>query len=117
MRSNSDESQLNLYFKAGDMVRAGANPLTINQLRLLASFPPMYDRNAVFMGNFTFLVMQHFMNRFNYMAIWNETIHEKYYGAALENINHLNLAVVPKSDSASEAVQLDHRYQAISCAR
>ena len=102
----SDESQLNLYFKAGDMVRIGANPLTINQLRLLASFPSMYDRNAVFMGNFTFLVMQHFMNRFDYMAVWNETIHERYYGANVNNINHLNLTVVSKSDNASEKAQL-----------
>ncbi len=102
----SDESQLNLYFKAGDMVRAGANPLTINQLRLLASFPSMYDRNAVFMGNFNFLVMQHFMNRFDYMAVWNETIHERYYGADINNINHLNLTVVAKSDNAGEREQL-----------
>jgi hypothetical protein len=100
------ENQLTLYFKSGDMVRAGANPLTINQLRLLASFPSMYDRNAVFMGNFTFLVMQHFMTRFNYMAIWNETVHERYYGADVSNINHLNLTVVAKSSSASERAQL-----------
>jgi len=104
--NSSNESKLNLYFKAGDMIRAGANPLTINQLRLLASFPSMYDRNAVFMGNFTFLVMQHFMNRFDYMAIWNETTHEKYYGASLDSINHLNLAVVAKSSSTSEKNQL-----------
>ena len=102
----SDESKLNIYFKAGDMIRAGANPLTINQLRLLASFPAMYDRNAVFMGNFTFLVMQHFMNRLDYMAIWNETIHERYYGAALDNINHLNLVVIPKLNTANEKAQL-----------
>lgn len=102
----NDESALNLYFKSGDMMRAGANPLTIDQLRLLASFPAMYDRNAVFMGNFTFLIMQHFMSRFSYMAVWNETTHERYYGADLDNINHLNLAVVTKSSNASERAQL-----------
>lgn len=102
----SDESQLNTYFKAGDMTRAGANPLTINQLRLLASFPAMYDRNAVFMGNFTFLIMQHFMSRLNYMAIWNETAHERYYGASLDSINHLNLAIIPRLDNSSEKAQL-----------
>lgn len=102
----SDDSKLNLYFKAGDMIRAGANPLTINQLRLLASFPAMYDRNAVFMGNFTFLIMQHFMSRFDYMAIWNEATHEKYYGASLDSINHLNLAVVAKNSGDSEKAQL-----------
>ena len=99
---SNDESRLNLFFKAGDIVRAGANPLSINQLRLLASFPAMYDQNAVFMGNFTFLIMRHFMNRFNYMAVWNETIQERYYGAALDNINYLNLAVVAKGDNAEQ---------------
>lgn len=102
----AEESLLNLYFKAGDIVRAGSNPLTINQLRLLASFPSMYDRNAVFMGNFTFLVMQHFMSRLNYMAIWNETIHERYYGADVSSINHLNLTVVAKSSNENERNQL-----------
>lgn len=104
--ADSDESALNIYFKAGDMTRAGANPLTINQLRLLASFPSMYDRNAVFMGNFTFLIMQHFMSRLNYMAIWNETAHERYYGASLDSINHLNLAIVPKLNTELERTQL-----------
>lgn len=103
---SNDESRLNMYFKAGDLVRAGANPLTVNQLRLLASFPSMYDRSAVFMGNFTFLIMQHFMGRLDYMAVWNETIQERYYGPSLDNINHLNLAIVAKSTSASESVQL-----------
>jgi len=101
-----DESKLNIYFKAGDMVRAGANPLTINQLRLLASFPSMYDKSAVFMGNFTFLVMQHFMSRLDYMAVWNETIHDRYYGASLDNINHLNLAVRAKNNTGGEQSQL-----------
>lgn len=101
-----DESRLNLYFKNGDMMRAGSNPLTIQQMRLLASFPSMYDKNAVFMGNFTFLIMQHFMSRVNYMAVWNETIQERYYGASLDDINHLNLAVVTKSNSAGERAQL-----------
>ena len=102
----SDEAKLNLYFKAGDLVRAGANPLTINQMRLLASFPSMYDRNAVFMGNFTFLIMQHFMSRLNYIAVWNETINERYYGGSLDSINHLNLAIVPKSDNTTEYNQI-----------
>lgn len=102
----SDEAKLNLYFKAGDMVRAGSDPLSINQLRLLASFPAMYDRSAVFMGNFTFLIMQHFMARLDYMAIWNEAINERYYGASLDAINHLNLTVVPKNNTGTEYNQL-----------
>lgn len=92
----SDETSLNLYFKYGGLQRAAANPLSVSQMRLLASFPATYDQNAVFMGNFDFLVRQHFMSRFSYMAIWNETTQEKFYGASLDNINHMNLTVVAK---------------------
>lgn len=92
-----DERYLNMYFKYGGLVRSGANPLNVAQLRLLASFPSTYDQNAVFMGNFDMLVRQHFMSRFDYMMIWNETTHEKFYGANLNNINHQNLAVIAKN--------------------
>lgn len=104
---NSKEKNLNIYFHAGEMVRAGANPLSVAQLRLLASFPSMYDQNAVFMGNFDFLVRWHFMDRFNYMAIWNETTHEKHYGASLDSINHLYLTLVAKNSSEQEQLTKD----------
>lgn len=94
-----DERYLNAYFKVGELVRSGANPLSVSQLRLLASFPSTYDHNAVFMGNFDMLVRWHFMSRFSYMAIWNETIQEKFYGGSLDNINHMNLTVVANNPS------------------
>ncbi|MCC3344515.1 hypothetical protein [Psychrobacter sanguinis] len=98
----AEESKLVLYFKAGDIVRAGADPLTVAQLRLLASYPAMYDQNAVFMGNFDFLIRKHFMQRFDYMAVWNETINEKHYGPSLDAINHLFLTVVAKNKAEQQ---------------
>ncbi len=103
----SKEQGLNLYFHRGEMVRAGANPLSVAQLRLLASFPSMYDQNAVYMGNFDFLVRSHFMARFDYMAIWNETIHEKHYSANVDNINKLNLTVVAKNPNEQQQLITD----------
>ncbi|WP_296405414.1 hypothetical protein [Psychrobacter sp.] len=102
----SNESKLNMYFKAGDMVRAGADPLSVAQMRLLASFPSMYDQNAVFMGNFDFLIRKHFMQRFSYMAVWNEAINEKNYGPSLDAINHLFLTVSAKTQS-EQALLID----------
>lgn len=93
----ADESKLTLYFRAGDLVRSGSDPLTVAQLRLLSSYPSMYDQDAVFMGNFDFLVRKHFIQRFDYMAVWNETINEKHYGPSLDAINHLFLTVVAKN--------------------
>lgn len=92
---NNDETKLNMYFKQGGMIAKGANPLSVSQLRLLASYPSVYDRNAVFMGNFDYLIRWHFMNRFKFMSVWNETINEQHYGPSLDAINHLNLTVVP----------------------
>lgn len=106
---NNDERYLNLYFKPDGLIRAGANPLTVSQMRLLASFPSTYDHNAVFMGNFDMLVRWHFMARFRYMAIWNETVHEKFYGANLDNINHLNLTVVANEASEQDLLIKDIR--------
>lgn len=105
--THDDERYLNLYFKYGGLIRAGADPLTVAQLRLLASFPATYDQNAVFMGNFDMLVRWHFMARFHYMAIWNETIQEKFYGANLDNINHLNLTVVAKTTAEQRQLVTD----------
>lgn len=104
-----NERYLNLYFKYGGLVRSGTDPLSVSQLRLLASYPSTYDQNAVFMGNFDMLVRSHFMSRFGYMAIWNETTHEKFYGASVDNINHLNLAVVANNPAEQETLVNDIR--------
>ena len=102
-----DERYLNAYFKYGGLVRSGANPLNVSQLRLLASFPATYDQNAVFMGNFDMLVRWHFMSRFAYMAIWNETINERFYGASLDSINRMNLTVVANNPADQAQLVLD----------
>ena len=102
-----DERYLNAYFKYGGLVRSGANPLSVSQLRLLASFPATYDQNAVFMGNFDMLVRWHFMSRFAYMAIWNETINERFYGASLDSINRMNLTVVANNPADQAQLVLD----------
>lgn len=106
---DDNERYLNLYFKYGGLVRSGAYPLSVSQLRLLASYPSTYDQNAVFMGNFDMLVRSHFMSRFGYMAIWNETTHEKFYGANVDNINHQNLAVVANNPAEQDTLVNDIR--------
>lgn len=91
-----EESKLRLRFSENGLVRMGANPLTINQMRLLASYPT-HDDNAVFLGNFDFLVRKKFMARTHYIYTWNESVHEQYFGASIDNINHLFVSFVPKN--------------------
>lgn len=89
------------------LVRQGSNPPTLSQLRLLAGYPESYDDNAVYLGNFDMLVRKHYASRFDYMAVWNETIHERHYGVSLNNINHLNLCVVAKNAGDQQALEND----------
>lgn len=106
---DSSEQRLTVRFKTDGtgVVRAGADPHDIASLRLLASYPALYGENAVFLGNFDYLVRRQFMQRANFIAVWNETIQEKYYGANIANINHLFMAISPKNPSELVSLQND----------
>jgi hypothetical protein len=103
----TEEQRVRVRFKQGGLVRAGADPLTVAQLRLLASYPALYDQNAVFLGNFDYLARQKFMARTDYLAVWNETIQERAYGVNVSDINHLHLATVAKNPVEQATIESD----------
>lgn len=89
-----EEQGLRLLFATGGIVRAGADPLSVTQLRLLASYPALYDENAVYLGNFDFLVRRQFAARCGFVSVWNEAAHERAYGSVdFVDMNRLHLAV------------------------
>ena len=49
---NADEQRVSVRFKQSGAVRQGADPLNVSELRVLSSYPSLYDENAVFLGNF-----------------------------------------------------------------
>lgn len=107
----TDEHRISIRFKAGGLIRQGADPLSVAQLRVLASYPSLYDENAVFLENFDYFVRQKFMARSHFISVWNENIQERHYGVTWKDINHLHLAVVAKnsaeqSNLENEIVQL-----------
>lgn len=102
----STEAKLAMRFSDSGLVRMGANPLSIDQMRLLASYPT-HDDNAVFLSNFDFLVRKNFMARVNFSNVWNESIHEKYFGANIDNINHLFVSFLPKHKAEYEEIKQD----------
>jgi len=102
--NNSNESKLKFKFKTDGLIRMGANPLSINQMRLLASYPA-YDDNSVFLGNFNFTVRKNFMTRTHFINVWNEAIHEQHFAASYENINHLFVSFVPKNNGEKALMQ------------
>lgn len=94
---SADEQRVSVRFKQSGAIRQGADPLNVSELRVLSSYPSLYDENAVFLGNFDYSVRAKFMPRANYLAVWNENEHDRYYGATYQDINHLHIAVVAKN--------------------
>lgn len=100
-----DEQRISVRFKAEGLIRDGANPLSIAQLKVMASYPSLYDANAVFLGNFDYLVRQKFIAKTHFISVWNEAIQEQHYGANWHDINHLHLAVVAKNALEQSSIQ------------
>ncbi|QHJ83140.1 MAG: hypothetical protein [Bacteriophage sp.] len=100
----TDEQKISVQFVSGGLIQTGANPLTVDQLRILSSYPSIYDENAVFLANFDYLVRQKYMAKTSYIAVWNENVQQQFYGATYKDINHLNIAVVSKNTEDQSSI-------------
>ena len=83
------ENDLTLSMDA--MLMKGENPITMSQLRDLARYPSVYDENAVFLGEFDYLVRRNFPT-LRFLSVWNECAEEIARGASVDNINCLFVA-------------------------
>ncbi|MEO4184558.1 hypothetical protein ABH305_01695 [Acinetobacter pittii] len=106
---NAQETKAQLKFKTGGLIRAGTDPLSIEQLRLLSSYPTD-EKDAVFLGNHDYAVRAAFMARCKYVTVWNEAVQDKYYKATLDDINHLHLAFVANNPDETEQLANDIKY-------
>ncbi len=79
----------------------GQNPPPMSVLRDLARYPSVYDHNAVFLGEFDFLVRRNFSS-LRFLSVWNESAEERARGASLDNINTLFIACL--SETGNERV-------------
>ena len=93
------ESAIELRMDA--LLIAGQNPMPMSVLRDLARYPSVYDNNAVFLGEFDFLVRRNFPT-LQFLSVWNESAEEQARGASLDNINALFVACL--SADGGEAV-------------
>lgn len=75
----------------------GSNPLSLPVLRLLSRYNALYDHNAVYLSDFDFLIRRYHGDSVNFLAIWNEQIHEVSHGYDVANINKLFIAVQAKN--------------------
>lgn len=69
----------------------GAAPHTVAELRVMAQYPSIYDHNAVYLGEFAFL-LRRYISDVTFLSVWNEQIEESARGASVNNINKLFVA-------------------------
>jgi hypothetical protein len=92
-----------LTFKLASVVNPGADPVDIEVLRQLATYPSGYDGSAVYLGNFDFLIRRNLLN-LRFLSVWNEQVEESVRGPNVQNINRQFIAVL--SDGATTADQI-----------
>lgn len=77
--------------KLASVIFAGSDPVDIETLREWCKYPSTYDSNAVYLGNFDFVVRRN-LPSLRFLSIWNEQIEENVRGANVANINRLFIA-------------------------
>lgn len=82
----------------------GAAPHTMPELRVMARYPAIYDHNAVYLGEFEFL-LRRYITGIRFLSVWNEQIEEAVRGADVDNINTLFVSglVIGMTNPAFEA--------------
>lgn len=88
------EARLDLTLE--EVTATGESPHGIELLRELAKYPSVYNHNAVFLGEFEFLIRRQFPS-LQFLSIWNEGVEERARGASLDNINALFVACLSAS--------------------
>lgn len=81
------------------VLTVGEDPPSLLLLRELSKYPSVYNRNAVFLGEFDFLIRSHFPS-LQFLSVWNEGVEELHRGPSLSNVNALFIACL----SADETV-------------
>ena len=84
-----NESSIELSMES--LLSAGEDPVPMTVLRDLAKYPSVYREDAVFLGEFGFLVRRNFPS-LQFLSVWNECMEEQARGASVDNINALFVA-------------------------
>lgn len=99
-------SESSIELKMDAVVKPGQNPPSMSVLRDLARYPSAYDENAVFMGEFDFLVRSKFTT-LRFLSVWNEAAEERARGASVDNINTLFVACLSEIGTEQVLTQPD----------
>lgn len=98
----------NLEIISNRQVESGSNPPSIAELREITNYPSIYDENAVFLGEFSFL-LQRQLSPFVFLNVWNERQEEAARQADVANINTLFISFIKDGIDETEAKELIKR--------
>ena len=91
----------NVELTLDSLLKNGKKPPDITILRDLVRYPTVYNHNAVFLGEFDFVVRREYHDT-QFLSVWNEAIEEVARGASVDNINTLFVACL--SSGSGETV-------------
>jgi hypothetical protein len=91
----------------GTVLIQGQDPMDIATLRELCKYPSAYDANAVYLGEFDYLIRRNVPGLL-FLSVWNEQVEESVRGPSEDNINKLFVSFVPPvgGDQAAYEAQI-----------
>lgn len=100
LETNQSANDAYANLSIGDVVANGEAPISLSVLRELAKYPSVYNKNAVYLGEFDFLIRSSCPS-ISFLSVWNEAAEEIARSASTKNINCLFVALV--GDTGQEA--------------
>ncbi|MCK9394232.1 MAG: hypothetical protein M0Q44_01410 [Methylobacter sp.] len=101
---NPQESLIELTLNA--VLDKGQNPPDMSTLRDITNYPSVYDHNAVYRGEFEFLVRRTYSDT-QFLSVWNEQIEELARGASVDHINVLFVACLSAAGTETVLTEAD----------
>lgn len=102
LETNQSINDAYAKLSVSDVVSNGEAPIPIEVLRELSKYPSVYNKNAVYLGDFDFLVRSNFPS-ISFLSVWGESAEEIARAPNIKNINCLFVAVV--GDSGQETYE------------
>lgn len=103
---NVNENKVKLSLDS--LITSGSDPISMAVLHDIARYPAIYRKEAVFLGEFGFLVRANFP-KLKFLSVWNEAMEERVRGSNISNVNCLFVACLDddKADSSELIVEDD----------
>ena len=99
-----DVNDSSIVMTMDEQLTTGGAPISMTVLRDMAKYPAVYQDNAVFLGEFGFLVRKNYPN-LQFLSVWNETMEEQARGPSVQNVNAIFVACLSADGSEKVIVK------------